>query len=392
MDIVTQYSILYCTIDIALMVFTLVIYFAVTQDFGSEEETLRFKQLVGAFVVYLVSDIVLGLVYGNYLYLHYYSNMVVVYTNIVTVCLISFLWYRYALLRMSPELDENRFHTAISSIPIIALVILMSGSVFNGWVFELVPGGGFNQREYFTFAFLLGAIYLVAVSVMAAFMLVTTRERSKRTNYVLMFMFILPPAAALVVEAVVPKTPVIGMGIYAAIHMVFFFYQNQRIYNDSLTQLNNRRRVDEFVEGRLGTVEMVFYLFDVNRFKDINDTFGHAEGDRALCYVAEALRRACAGHQAIAGRYGGDEFVVIEIVEGEGVKADPEALLASVQRHIDDIAQRNGVRYLLSVSAGYDYTGINETNFEDVFKRVDAKMYQEKEIWRKNNPSLERTA
>ena len=51
-------------------------------------------------------------------------------------------------------------------------------------------------------------------------------------------------------------------------------------------------------------------LFDIDRFKDVNDTLGHAIGDRLLCEIAERLLRAVSGRATVA-RLGGDEFALV---------------------------------------------------------------------------------
>jgi diguanylate cyclase (GGDEF)-like protein len=83
---------------------------------------------------------------------------------------------------------------------------------------------------------------------------------------------------------------------------------------DPLTQLNNRRGLEEFVQGtnalRDGAERVAVLHIDLDRFKPINDVFGHDAGDFLLKHVATILRRAVRASDAVA-RVGGDEFVVV---------------------------------------------------------------------------------
>ena len=86
---------------------------------------------------------------------------------------------------------------------------------------------------------------------------------------------------------------------------------------DPLTGLANRRRLrsafaDELNRAARYETPLSLLLIDLDRLKDINDRHGHADGDRALQLVAEALRRSCRATD-LAARYGGDEFIVLAV-------------------------------------------------------------------------------
>jgi diguanylate cyclase len=79
---------------------------------------------------------------------------------------------------------------------------------------------------------------------------------------------------------------------------------------DPLTDLPNRRAFEEAFELAAGHAALrCIAVCDVDRFKTVNDRFGHAVGDRVLKAIAEALSEACAGH--LVARYGGEEFAIL---------------------------------------------------------------------------------
>ncbi|MGN9802261.1 putative bifunctional diguanylate cyclase/phosphodiesterase [Micromonospora sp. L32] len=84
-------------------------------------------------------------------------------------------------------------------------------------------------------------------------------------------------------------------------------------YHDTLTKLPNRRRItgalDEAVKIRAPGEVVAVLLFDVDGLRQVNESLGHAAGDKVLVEVAERLR-ACAPSSALVGRAGGDEFLV----------------------------------------------------------------------------------
>ncbi|WP_108926340.1 GGDEF domain-containing protein [Mycobacterium montefiorense] len=93
-----------------------------------------------------------------------------------------------------------------------------------------------------------------------------------------------------------------------------------RANRDPLTGLLNRRACDRAVVGRMlagaNHMFLAVAMVDLDRFKKLNDTLGHAAGDEALIAVGGALTAAC-GESAVVGRVGGEEFLVADVVTSE---------------------------------------------------------------------------
>lgn len=118
---------------------------------------------------------------------------------------------------------------------------------------------------------------------------------------------------------------------------------------------------------------------DLDDLKNINDTYGHKEGDFAIKTIAEAISESC-GPDNVCGRFGGDEFVIFGKGDGFGdnFKAD---LLA----RIDDINLKSGKPYKLSASIGFITTVPKRSDaMIDLIQQADAKMYEIKKLRQKN--------
>jgi diguanylate cyclase (GGDEF)-like protein len=112
----------------------------------------------------------------------------------------------------------------------------------------------------------------------------------------------------------------------------------QQAHADHLTGLANRRYFDEALvrsgawAQRTGG-SLALLTIDLDHFKTINDTYGHAEGDRVLQAVAETMRRF-AGESGVAARLGGDEFVMLLQVSRRAALGVADALRSAVaDRH-----------------------------------------------------------
>jgi diguanylate cyclase (GGDEF)-like protein len=105
--------------------------------------------------------------------------------------------------------------------------------------------------------------------------------------------------------------------LVGAIHRAELFAQIEALaFTDSLTGLASRRAVEtaleEACDAPSGPGSPALVLCDIDDLKQVNDTGGHAAGDRALCRAADALVAAAAPHEdAVVGRFGGDEFCVL---------------------------------------------------------------------------------
>jgi diguanylate cyclase (GGDEF)-like protein len=147
---------------------------------------------------------------------------------------------------------------------------------------------------------------------------------------------------------------------------------------DPLTGLFNRGVFDETVTDectrarRFGQPLTLVYL-DVNRFKQIKDTFGHYEGDRVLRKLADAMRKVIREHVDRAFRLGGDEFALL--LPGSTARQAQD-----IVRRIDGLSARPGPQPLacaFGISAGIVELGRAEGP-EGFVRRADAEMYRHK--------------
>ncbi len=150
---------------------------------------------------------------------------------------------------------------------------------------------------------------------------------------------------------------------------------------DKLTQLNNRGHWEECLESeydrykRTGQATTLI-MFDIDHFKNVNDTYGHQAGDEVIRQTAKTLRRTIRKTD-IAGRYGGEEFVVILVdTPSENAMILAERLRKRIEAltiNYDDLA----IKFKISV-------GIAEMNkevadYKEWLERSDKALYYSKE-------------
>ena len=142
---------------------------------------------------------------------------------------------------------------------------------------------------------------------------------------------------------------------------------------DTLTELRNRRALIEDLERGAETASperpLMLALFDLDGFKQYNDTFGHAAGDALLGRLARALTSACQGH-ATAYRMGGDEFCVLARTNGDAAQ---ELILAA-----KTALSETGDHWTIGCSAGVLWLPTEASSASEALSLVDIRMYAEK--------------
>lgn len=150
--------------------------------------------------------------------------------------------------------------------------------------------------------------------------------------------------------------------------------------SDSLTKLSNRRYLITIADHqmrlarRTGQGTLLLYA-DIDNLKQINDQYGHEEGDKAIIEVANMLKSTFRESDVIA-RIGGDEFVVLFI------GAAREISQSAIKRFNEAVNTRNdetNEMYSLSISVGTSYTDpVDNLMISDLLGRADKEMYKQK--------------
>ncbi|MDX6529077.1 MAG: hypothetical protein QOH41_1367 [Blastocatellia bacterium] len=149
---------------------------------------------------------------------------------------------------------------------------------------------------------------------------------------------------------------------------------------DELTGLYNRRGFLAVTEQHLASIRRndrvpVILYADLDGLKEINDSLGHHEGDRALATAAEIFKEAFRSTDIVA-RLGGDEFVVLAALDPE---EEAESLTRRLQDRFRASNQRGSRAYDLSISVGLAHFDDEESHsIEDLMARADRAMYQDK--------------
>lgn len=153
-----------------------------------------------------------------------------------------------------------------------------------------------------------------------------------------------------------------------------------RAQYDSLTHLLNRASLYERLEGLLhtstgGAAPLGVVYLDLDCFKEINDNFGHAIGDRVLQHVSERIV-ASVRHTDVVARLGGDEFVIV--VPDVGNRNEVTQVADAVAAAVSGPLELDGQLLMIGASLGISVCPIDGKDPEQLLKVADESMYQAK--------------
>jgi diguanylate cyclase (GGDEF)-like protein/PAS domain S-box-containing protein len=154
----------------------------------------------------------------------------------------------------------------------------------------------------------------------------------------------------------------------------------ERGQRDDLTGLANRpsllERMEKLIsECRRGSDQHAVLYCDVDYFKEINDTYGHAVGDEVLRTIASRIRRSVRENDVVA-RLGGDEFVVV--LQGVGGPAGAEAVATKIRMAMSEALMVDGIDLSRSFSIGVAMVHADSTP-DRILRDADAALYEAKE-------------
>lgn len=288
--------------------------------------------------------------------------------------LVQFMWLLYAASTV--EEDFQKLKKWISPIGIVELVnvVVIFVNIGTGWIYKVGTADAGTRGPYYP---VRAAVMILLVPYVEYFIFHFRRKLTVQ-NFRWLMRFPIVPMIGGVIQALNPDSPALeNIGMVIALLTLYIFVQDHDSNTDPLTGCGNRRildiRLDKNIEE--GKKDFGLLMIDVDRFKQINDTYGHAQGDMALQALASVLMNQF-GRTSRVARYGGDEFCVIVNTES---KEELDAKVDKLRAALETFNSQSHLSYKLEISigSGIYHHGSGESA-DEFIKRVDSAMYAEK--------------
>lgn len=335
----------------------------------------------------LISIAGAGLLYALLLLLVHMSSvsdfiLSLLHAGFVLLSVLSVFWWVYYLesKRHSPVV-YNRMACFAGAIPVIVLGILLIVNLKFHFLFvfdnaSLVSNTGADLVKA------VAVFYSLGESIRYLCWLHQKKDVGYQDAFAIpaQLLFLFVPLAAVCLQTLLYQMPVFVPIMTLALLQEYLNETENRVSADPLTGLNNRlvlmNRMHSVLQHREPS-DMALVMIDIDYFKSINDTYGHAMGDAALCQCADGLRNVCHGdyRHALISRYGGDEFVLLLPLEKAG---DLTRLKELVQKEMDHQCLLHHTPYALHVSIGAARLSDEIRSEKQWLEAADEQMYAEK--------------
>ena len=342
-------------------------------------QRLAFLNLIRFSAVLCISDIASWLcnerLFKGVYFLLEVSN--ITYDIAITQC--CYAWLIYVSLRTDGITGTSKKRMLITAIPLMVMALVLLTNPITGFVFS-IENGVYSRQSGIILHWIISWGYLIAAEMKALLKIKKQVTRYAKRKLADLLWFIVAPACAAVIQMLFYGTTAMQCGVTFSIVLITFVFLQDKMSLDTLTGLNNRAGLENYINQRLekSNAPLTVLMCDVDGFKQINDSLGHLVGDFALKSIAGILKTACNDciNSLFLCRYGGDEFIIC----GDGAnEKELSDFMDSVNAGIAKFNSGSENVFTLEISTG-NATGTCNSydDVEALISVADAAMYESK--------------
>lgn len=341
-----------------------------------------FRILIGVNIAAIICDSVQVMVDGT---MFRFSNLIgniSIFLYYILHSSVAFIFALYVDYELYPDTKRFKKRIPFYSIPVIVNGIMSVISIWTKWYFSIDENNSYVRGPLFYIPTVISFGYAMYI-----FLMLIKYKKEKVTEdsiqkelHKRLFVFLVLPCIGALVQIVLPGFVWTFPATTLAILINYIIVQNGYMARDHLTGLYNRSQLESFINYQLRNLKKGNYFFliliDMDKFKEINDTYGHVVGDDALINAAKLLRGNCKRKADYVARLGGDEFVIIGQCEEIAVV---DMIIERMYDVIDKFNKISRKPYKLQFSAGYTtYDGSSHATLDMLISEADRKMYEVK--------------
>ena len=345
-----------------------------------QEKQVWFGRAIVMFMLYFISDAFwAAMLSGEFTVKRSYVVLVNL-SNYILLGLMAYGLFMFIAASEKMPFRKDAVKRRLIFLPVIISTLAISIAYVKKPLFWVNEQNELNNL-YFPLMIVVPSIYLWAGFGLSVRYAVKSASKMDKLRFLAIGSIPVIVMAFGMIQVVALNAPTFCFG--CTVMWLFYYLENMQtmISIDDLTHLNNRGQINRYLEQihYNKDIRVIIMMIDINKFKTINDTYGHAEGDRALVIVSEALRQTCEQIKAsvFLGRYGGDEFTIVIKNPEEDIM--PEQLVSLIRSILTQKKTENQLPYDLNVSIGYDLIRGSDDDANECLKRADKNLYIDKQ-------------
>jgi diguanylate cyclase (GGDEF)-like protein len=344
-----------------------------------QEKQIWFGRAIISFILYFISDACWAAMLSEQFPKVRFFVVLFNFSNYVFLSLMAYGTFRFIAATEKMPFRKSLAKRILVFLPVFINILFIVIAYIQNPLYWINENNELNDL-YMLLLILVPSCYLLAGLFLSVKYALKAESKEERRQFLFVGIVPLSVGAFGMLQVVALNAPTFCFG--CTLMWLWLYIQNMHslISVDDLTHLNNRGQINRYMEQiHYDEEERVYVMMlDIDRFKSINDTYGHFEGDRALVIASETLKEVCDSVKcsAFLGRYGGDEFTII--VRAEEDQEGPDRITAMIRRLVAEKQQEYGLQYDLKFSIGYDELRDKDDSITDCMKRADEKLYVDK--------------
>ena len=357
-----------------------ILLYSLFKNYDRQTKQRYYMKAIIAGTVSFLCDVNWGLIEGGFIPEPPAANFLTNSIYELSSVMMGYYWLCYVETALESKFIKTKYLKHIAAIPVLIVMAGIIASTFNGLFFYVDENNVYHRGPYVLIHVAMCHFYTVVTSVHALVKSLRCKVFLKAKEYRILSMFLIFPLVIGIIQIIAPAIPSVSVGVTLAFLFVYIDLQNLLISVDTLTGLNNRNQLMRYLSARIRSDAdkdcLYVFMLDVNKFKKINDSYGHVEGDMALVRCANALKAANKNSKNFIGRYGGDEFIIIAELNHE---EEAERLCSDVRQALIAECVRDGIVYDLSFSFGYVKYDKSYKTMQSFIAAADEKLYEAKQ-------------
>jgi diguanylate cyclase (GGDEF) domain len=376
-DMIVNIKSIYIEFDIFCILLLCVILYRMHKDLDQGTENICFRNVMISVLCGTVLDCLWKGFNGISMRYPRQVNKTIHSCVIIMLCIVAFLWLLYVEERLHDRwANKSAKIKCLLLLPLLASILMAVLSITTDTVLSLDQSNLIQYGKYYAFVVVFPAAYLLYASAKILRHRKTAKNRMEKGEDIAMLVSLFFPIAGVILSGFRSGIPAVWPCYAFPLFVIYVNEQGHQISTDKLTGLNNWSKFNSYLDEVLGQHKncgnVYLFMCDIDSFKQINDTYGHYEGDQALKETANILKEVCKTHDVFLARYGGDEFAIIARFENrneaEGLKSEIVKAFMARNENSDKI-------YDISLSIGISQYEDSKLAF---INKADRAMYAEK--------------
>lgn len=254
----------------------------------------------------------------------------------------------------------TRKWTIIMSLPVAINMFVVFSALFGGWAFSYTQNNEFVRGPLGVVPFITAAFYILLL----VFLTLSEHRRGGKRETMTIIAIVLLTVTATIMESVFHFRSIQSACSALSVIFYYLFLHTNQNNRDPLTGALTRRRFYFDAEKYRTSLSAVISM-DLNHLKELNDQYGHIEGDNALITMVDTVNR-CINRNAVIYRTGGDEFMILC---HKYTEEEVQALIKKIAEEMKKTKYRCAMGYAM-----YSYI----TELDHICQKADRAMYENK--------------